>query len=325
MSAEATAYVWKHSPYEGVAFTIHLAIADVVNDMHDNVFWSHAGTVAEKARTTRQSVSKWMNEMVHDGYLEALDLGSIDKRKASHQGRRVRFLMPIEEDAVPFFDSNETHAATNPDVGSLDIGAANLADVNSGDIAMSTELTSDVNSGDILGTKTKNSRRTKTSLSAKADVCYPNFDDPTVLEGIKGKGITAMARAVMEAWIQALGKNPKQVRMSQDKKSAVAARLNEGYTLAELILAVQGVALSSWHMGDNDRGTAYNDMVFVLRSGKNVEKFRDLAIAGGEKKPGSVVSQVMDMLREQERFEQEQRQGQYADAIPAIMALEGGE
>ena len=70
MSAEATGYVYRHSPYSGVIFAVHLAVADSVNDQNDNQFWMSSTKVSSKARTTRQSVSSALQILVLDGYLE---------------------------------------------------------------------------------------------------------------------------------------------------------------------------------------------------------------------------------------------------------------
>lgn len=72
MSAEATGWVWKHSPYTGSKLVIHLAVADVVNDAHGNEFWMSQAGLAEKARVTRQSVCEWFRDAIDRGLVECV-------------------------------------------------------------------------------------------------------------------------------------------------------------------------------------------------------------------------------------------------------------
>jgi len=76
MSAEATAWVWRNSRWRGsnhVRFLLHLAVADVVNDVHDNLFWMAQGSLAEKVGCRRATVSEWIQEAVDVGLLEVVD------------------------------------------------------------------------------------------------------------------------------------------------------------------------------------------------------------------------------------------------------------
>lgn len=92
MSAEATGWVYRHSPYTGAGFSVHLAIADSVNDQHDNEFWMATGNLAVKARISRSTATTAVAVLVGDGYLERLD----PPGEPARQGRpvRYRFLMP---------------------------------------------------------------------------------------------------------------------------------------------------------------------------------------------------------------------------------------
>src|SRR5262245_40342416 len=78
MSAEAVGYVYRHSPYTGTKFAIHLAIADSVNDQHDHRLWMSVGTLAAKARTERRTVGRALSALVEDGFLDCCDC--VDQR-----------------------------------------------------------------------------------------------------------------------------------------------------------------------------------------------------------------------------------------------------
>lgn len=87
MSAEATGWVYRHSPYKGATFQVHHAIADSVNDQHDYELWMRQGVLAKKARTTRKTVNDAIDTMVTAGLLEFLEAGK-------GGANRYRFLMP---------------------------------------------------------------------------------------------------------------------------------------------------------------------------------------------------------------------------------------
>lgn len=65
-------YVWENSPYTGTKKLIHLAIADVVNDMHDNEFFMTNENLAQKATCSREYANRVLKEMVAAGALEEL-------------------------------------------------------------------------------------------------------------------------------------------------------------------------------------------------------------------------------------------------------------
>lgn len=93
MSSEAVGWAFRYSPLTGVAFQIHLAIADSVNDQHGYELWMRQGILATKARTTRQTVNSTLEKMVAEDLLRLLEVGS-------GGANRYLFLMPEELPAV---------------------------------------------------------------------------------------------------------------------------------------------------------------------------------------------------------------------------------
>lgn len=73
MSAEATGYVFRASPYQGAAFAVHLAIADSVNDQHEYRFWMSIATLARKARVSERAAQYSLRKLVCDGAIELVD------------------------------------------------------------------------------------------------------------------------------------------------------------------------------------------------------------------------------------------------------------
>lgn len=89
MSAEACGYVYRHSPYRGAELLVHLAVADSVNDLHEQRFWMSSATLAVKARCSRTTASAALAQLARDGFLDRLGGGRLDGRPAEY-----RFLFP---------------------------------------------------------------------------------------------------------------------------------------------------------------------------------------------------------------------------------------
>lgn len=87
MSAEATGWVFRYSPFAGAAFGVHLAIADSVNDQNENEFWMSLERLAKKSRISRPTVSKVVAMFVAEGWIELLE-----ERPGSTS--RYRFMFP---------------------------------------------------------------------------------------------------------------------------------------------------------------------------------------------------------------------------------------
>jgi hypothetical protein len=93
MSSEAVGYVYRHSPYGDKTFNVHHAIADIVNDVHDNLFWLPLGKLAKKARCSRPTTTAAMDQLVRDGFVELVEASK--GGGAPGEGSSVyRFLFP---------------------------------------------------------------------------------------------------------------------------------------------------------------------------------------------------------------------------------------
>lgn len=98
MSAEATGWVFKNSPYKGAAFAVHLSMADSVNDQNENEFWMSITNLGIKARVARETAARAVSQMVEDGVLELIQDNSNIGRPS-----RYCFLMPegVTRDHTP--------------------------------------------------------------------------------------------------------------------------------------------------------------------------------------------------------------------------------
>jgi len=141
---------------------------------------------------------------------------------------------------------------------------------------------------------------TTTDMSEAAAITPGPDGDSTVRPGSTGRpALGEQVRQVYEAWVEIMGKNAG-AKLNDKRRSKIEARLREQYSVEELIAAIHGARANPWMMGDNDRGTPYNDIVTILRDGATVEKHRDYVPQDGHKKVAP-----MDQLRELERKLQE--------------------
>ncbi len=95
MSVKATTWVYDHSPYKGIVFSVHLAIADIVNDTFDNRFWVGEENLAAKVRCSTRTVERAKARLVKDGYLEV-----VDSRHGPGKTNEYRFMMPLPRDTT---------------------------------------------------------------------------------------------------------------------------------------------------------------------------------------------------------------------------------
>ena len=66
-------------------------------------------------------------------------------------------------------------------------------------------------------------------------------------------------------------------KLTQDRRQKLLARFREGFTLAQIKQAIDGCAASAFYRGENERGTVYDDLTLICRSGSKVEQFIELA------------------------------------------------
>jgi hypothetical protein len=82
--------------------------------------------------------------------------------------------------------------------------------------------------------------------------------------------------------------NHPNAKLTEDRKRVIERARKWGYDEADMIDACRGILLSPHHRGENDRHTVYDDITTVLKSGKNVETFRDLYRGCGPRAPNIV-------------------------------------
>jgi hypothetical protein len=100
---------------------------------------------------------------------------------------------------------------------------------------------------------------------------------------------TAAELAVFNFWTQVMNKRGGAV-FGDERIVKVRARLEGGYTVDQLKQAIVGCSLDSFSMGENDRGTKFNDLSLICRDSTHVERFLEIAERAGKGAAAPVVS-----------------------------------
>jgi hypothetical protein len=88
------------------------------------------------------------------------------------------------------------------------------------------------------------------------------------------EGVESDVRTVFDYWRVRMVHN--RARLDEKRRRKIRGRLNDGYSVQDLRDAIDGCALSRFHMGDNDRKTVYNEIGLICRDAEHVDKFMKL-------------------------------------------------
>ena len=103
-------------------------------------------------------------------------------------------------------------------------------------------------------------------------------------------------RQVFEHW-QVVMDHPK-AKLDDKRRAKIKKRLSDGYTVRDLCAAVDGCRRSPHHMGENDRGTRYDDIELICRDAPHVDKFIKLAESPNLAELGSAGRQTANAAME---------------------------
>lgn len=75
----------------------------------------------------------------------------------------------------------------------------------------------------------------------------------------------------------------RKPKLTDGRRKHINARLEDGYTVADLCNAISAFLADPWHLGDNDRATRYTDITTILKNAPKVDaglvKYRAAAAA----------------------------------------------
>jgi hypothetical protein len=127
--------------------------------------------------------------------------------------------------------------------------------------------------------------RPKTKTKTQKETCglEPNPTVETHVEPseTEGPSLPVCPDLVLEIfgyWRTATGHT--QAKLTPKRKQKITARLREGYTLEQIQEAIEGCKASPFHMGENERGTVFDDLELILRDGGKLEQFRNYKLGG---------------------------------------------
>ena len=91
---------------------------------------------------------------------------------------------------------------------------------------------------------------------------------------------------VFSAWQSIL--NHKRSKLDVKRKRKIKAALELGYSVDELIEAIKGCSMSSFHMGENKDGVKYDSIDLIFRDADKIDNFISIYKQGGTKKKGII-------------------------------------
>ena len=79
---------------------------------------------------------------------------------------------------------------------------------------------------------------------------------------------------VFSAWLTSTGRDRSRTKLDAKRRRCIESAL-KSYPIEDVVLAVDGWRLSSFHRGENEAGKKYNDITLILRDSEKIEYFRD--------------------------------------------------
>ncbi|WP_396180200.1 YdaU family protein [Flavobacterium sp.] len=108
-----------------------------------------------------------------------------------------------------------------------------------------------------------------------------SVESPEVAEKEKPTKFAEEIKQVFDHWAKVMNKTGRS-KLTKERQACIIGRLKESYTVAHIMQAIDGCKRSEFHMGKNDKGTVYDDLTLICRSGSQLEKFA-MNIGAGEK------------------------------------------
>lgn len=99
-----------------------------------------------------------------------------------------------------------------------------------------------------------------------------------------------------------------RARLDDKRRKCIAARLADGYTLADLTDAINGCYLSEFHQGDNEHNRRYDDITLICRDAEHIDRFiqqfeeAEIILQRIENTPTPATDQPFDRDKARERL-----------------------
>lgn len=79
---------------------------------------------------------------------------------------------------------------------------------------------------------------------------------------------------IFNHWVFVMKKNAS-AKLTPKRDKNIKARLKDGYTVDQILLAIDGCSTDAFSMGANNNSTPYNDIELICRTGEKLESFID--------------------------------------------------
>lgn len=101
--------------------------------------------------------------------------------------------------------------------------------------------------------------------------------EPEAVEVAKVSVANDMIREVFAKWREYHPQSFREPHSKSKEWTKIKLRFEEGYTVAQLCRAIDGIHKSPWHNGENPGNTKYVSLELCLRDAKHVEQFLEIA------------------------------------------------
>lgn len=105
--------------------------------------------------------------------------------------------------------------------------------------------------------------------------CNSNANS-NALASASGSGSSSSSKLVTEVFDHYRAHHPKS-RLGKTGRQKITARMNEGFSVSDLKLAIDGCHQSKFHCGENDRGQKYQSLELIFRNDAKTNEFIEMA------------------------------------------------
>lgn len=129
-----------------------------------------------------------------------------------------------------------------------------------------------------------------------------NNQEPLTTNQLKKTSPAKAGNDVLEIfnyWKEVMKKNNSSI-LNAKRDKAIKARLQEGYTVEQIKLAILGCSMTPHNMGQNNNGKRYDDLELICRDGVQIERFASNSNQQPQQRFGQHVSKTLDALNNME-------------------------
>lgn len=120
-------------------------------------------------------------------------------------------------------------------------------------------------------TKTNATEAAPQAVPAAEDFALVVLDVEVAKAKKKARWADEVAR-VFDGWKRTMGK-PSSTKLSVERERKIVQRLEDDYSVDDILLGVLGCSKTPHNMGDNDRNTTFNDIELICRNVQNLDRF----------------------------------------------------